>query len=166
MRRGTYVRGRIRRFLGGGGIARKASPLSPLFLTNPIFRNGFIKPNYFEVFTKTPHAPFEGNKKENIMYFVGIIYGVDGKTTLFPCANEEWAKRHFERLQNSDNAEFIRGSDTLVYRRYNDGNTTRTDTIFIGKCDEEVEKIVAIQHNTDDIERIRRRRAVIYGGRR
>ena len=92
------------------------------------------------------------------MYFVGITYSIDGQTSLFPCENEEMAARTFNSLLNPEIHKLVRVSDTLVYRSYNDGTTTRRDTVFIGECKEDIRRICAIQRNTTDMEMLRRRR--------
>lgn len=99
------------------------------------------------------------------MYFVGVIYGVDGQTTLFPAESEDFAFRLFNRLIDRPNGEVRKCGNRLAYHTYKDATTTRTDTIFIGQCKELIEDCVKIQKETKDYEaRMRARNRILAGG--
>lgn len=94
------------------------------------------------------------------MYFVGVLYTTNNNCSLFPCKDREQAEHKLKAIIGCRKSRKL--SDNLYYVYYeNDGYSTY-DRIFIGWCDEDIEKTIQIQRETHDRENIEYRKKHKY----
>lgn len=98
--------------------------------------------------------------KEYTMYFVGVLYTNSNSCSLFPCIDREQAEHKLKAIIGGRKSRKL--SEDLYYVYYQTGETYEYDRVFIGRCDEDIEKTIKIQAETRDREDLEYRRKCKY----